>query len=311
MQASKDSNELTSFFVIFLHLCRPHVSEQQLEVNSHRLLYLRSSVVTANFNANSPPLLLKGRRTLRVGILLLLPHCSRAFSASIPPPTPPAFAGTHKPITHGDIAQFLDSFPSSSIVITGATSGIGSSIVSSLPITHPILAISRSAAETPFPPHVTAISHDFASPSPLSLPSSFPPPSLIINCAAILNAPPSAPEKNIKSVDHGHFSTSMNVNCYSLISLYQSFLPFLHGPASGRYPVVVNLSGEGKRGAKATIFEKTSAAAEMKHDQLLHLCDSLRLSLASLTAHFASARAPLSLVAARVGSISDNRSGGW
>jgi len=48
----------------------------------------------------------------------------------------------------------------------------------------------------------------------------------------------------------------MNVNCYSLISLYQSFLPFLHSPASGRYPVVINLS-------------------------------------------------------ARVGSISDNRSGGW
>ena len=59
----------------------------------------------------------------------------------------------------------------------------------------------------------------------------------------MLNAGPNAPEKNIKQVDPGHFAASMNINCYSLVELYQAFLPLLHTPSeSDRHPVVVNLS---------------------------------------------------------------------
>ena len=154
--------------------------------------------------------------------------------------------------------------------LVAATTGIGSSILSALPTTHPILAISRTATSASFPSHVTPLDSDFSDPDGqvLELPSDFPPPSLIINCgelemkmfclyfyktkhpllarsaraAALLNAPPHGPEKNMKQINHAHFTNSMNTNCYSLITLYKSFLPLLHPPTQARYPVIVNLS---------------------------------------------------------------------
>ncbi|GMH98081.1 hypothetical protein TrST_g10771 [Triparma strigata] len=64
---------------------------------------------------------------------------------------------------------------------------------------------------------------------------------LIIHTAALLNGL-HGPEKNLKSIDPTHFQTSMSINCYALIQMYQELLPSLTPPTSTSSPFFINLS---------------------------------------------------------------------
>jgi len=169
--------------------------------------------------------------------------------SSIPPPPPLTHPGIHPPITPTSIKPWLKSLKGS-IVITGATGGIGSCIVNDLiegvGEGERIYALSRrvegsSISKSWDPEIVTPVNWDCSTDDPMpSFLEEGEKVKLIIHTAALLNGS-HGPEKNLKSINQTHFLNSLNTNTYSLIKIYQSLLPHL-SPPTHFYPTLINLS---------------------------------------------------------------------